>query len=201
MMATVRHNSLCQMRRGGIRKGAGGDEGTFSTLLYADDFLLFGTASRQHVRTLLILRVFELISGLSINSSKCHISLIHVDPATVLLAEACFGCKAAGLPMKYLGFQITLSPSAPSFWDEVGQKLVNRLQCWQEILFSLPGRITLAKHCLASVPLHALAVFRPLGAVLNRKMFILPFSCGVVIFLRLGDDVVGPARAGLGRAS
>ncbi|KAF3777548.1 Transposon TX1 uncharacterized protein [Nymphaea thermarum] len=98
---------------------------------YADDFLLFGGASRQQiVRTWLILRVFELTSGLSINSAKCHLSLIHADPATVLLAEACFGCKASSLPMDYLGLQITLSPPAPSFWDGLEQKLIDRLQCW-----------------------------------------------------------------------
>ncbi|KAF3775097.1 Transposon TX1 uncharacterized protein [Nymphaea thermarum] len=135
---------------------------------YADDFLLFGCASRQQiVRTWLILRVFELISSLSINSAKCHLSLIHTDPATVLLAEACFGCKATSLPMDYLGLQITLSPPAPSFWNGVEQKLTDRLQCWQEKLLSLPGRITLAKHCLASVPLHAFVVFRPPVAVLR----------------------------------
>ncbi|KAF3785306.1 putative ribonuclease H protein [Nymphaea thermarum] len=136
---------------------------------YADDFLLFGNASRQQiVRTWLILRVFELISGLSINSAKCQLSLIHADPATILLAEACFGCKASSLPMEYLGLQITLSPPAPSFWNGMEQKLNDRLQCWQGKLLSLPGRITLAKHCLASVPLHALAVFRPPVAVLSR---------------------------------
>ncbi|KAF3779216.1 putative ribonuclease H protein [Nymphaea thermarum] len=86
----------------------------------------------------------------------------------VLLAEACFGCKATSLPMKYLGLQITLSPPAPSFWNGVEQKLTDRLQCWQEKLLSLPGRLTLAKHCLASVPLHALVVFRPPVAVLRR---------------------------------
>ncbi|KAF3791374.1 Transposon TX1 uncharacterized protein [Nymphaea thermarum] len=141
----------------------------FSTLQYADDFLLFGTASRQQiVRTWLILRVFELVSGLSINSSKCYLSLIHADPATVLLAEACFGCKATGLPMDYLGLQITLSPPTPSFCDGVEQKLFDRLHCWQGKLLSLPGRITLAKHCLASIPLHVLAVFRPPAVVLRR---------------------------------
>ncbi|KAF3787912.1 putative ribonuclease H protein [Nymphaea thermarum] len=142
---------------------------SFSTLQYTDDFLLFGSASRQQVvRTWLILRIFELISGLSINSVKCHLSLIHADPATVLLAEAFFGCKATGLPMDHLGLQITLSSPAPSFWDGVEQKLTDRLQCWQGKLLSLPGRITLAKHCLASVPLHALSVFRPPVAVLRR---------------------------------
>ncbi|KAF3781390.1 putative ribonuclease H protein [Nymphaea thermarum] len=142
---------------------------SFSTIQYADDFLLFGGASRQQiVRTWLILRVFELISGLSINSAKCHLSLIHADPATVLLAEACFGCKASSLPMDYLGLQITLSPPAPSFWDGLEQKLSDRLQCWQGKLLSFPGRITLAKHCLASIPLHGLSVFRPPVAVLRR---------------------------------
>ncbi|KAF3772852.1 reverse transcriptase-like protein [Nymphaea thermarum] len=141
----------------------------FSTLQYADDFLLFGHASHQQIaRTWLILRVFELISGLSINSAKCHLFLIHANPTTVLFAEACFGCKAAGLPMDYLGLQITLSPPAPSFWNGLEQKLSDRLQCWQEKLLSLPGRITLAKHCFASVPLHVLAVFRPPVAVLSR---------------------------------
>ncbi|KAF3771904.1 putative ribonuclease H protein [Nymphaea thermarum] len=142
---------------------------TFSTFQYADDFLMFGCASRQQiVRTWLILRVFELILGLSINSAKCHHSLIHADPATVLLAEACFECKATSLPMDYLGLQITLSPPAPSFWNGVEQKLTDHLQCWQGKLLSLPGRITLAKHCLASVPLHALVVFRPPVAVLRK---------------------------------
>ncbi|KAF3777137.1 reverse transcriptase-like protein [Nymphaea thermarum] len=153
---------------------------TFSTLQYvddfllfgiqyADDFLLFGNASRQQiVRMWLILRVFELISGLSINSVKCHLSIIYADPTTVLPTEACFGCNATSLPMQYLGLQITLSPPAPSFWNGMEQKLTDRLQCWQEKLLSLPGRITLAKHCLASVLLHALAVFRPPVAVLSR---------------------------------
>ncbi|KAF3788495.1 Transposon TX1 uncharacterized protein [Nymphaea thermarum] len=142
---------------------------SFSTIQYADDLLLFGGASRQQiVRTWLILRVFELISGLSINSAKCHLSLIHADPATVLLAEACFGCKASNLPMDYLGLQITLSPPTPSFWDGLEQKLSDRLQCWQGKLLSFSGRITLAKHCLASIPLHALSVFRPPVAVLRR---------------------------------
>ncbi|XP_031499212.1 uncharacterized protein LOC116263618 [Nymphaea colorata] len=141
---------------------------TFSTIQYVDDFFLFGTATRQQiVRNWLILRFFELISGLSINSSKCHLSLIHADPATVLLAEACFGCKAVGLPMDYLGLQISLSPPVPSFWDGVEKKLVDRLQCWQRKLLSLPSRIILAKHCLPSVSVHALSVFRPVP-VLNR---------------------------------
>ncbi|XP_031501675.1 uncharacterized protein LOC116265261 [Nymphaea colorata] len=141
----------------------------FSTLQYVDDFLLFGTASHQQiVRTWFILRVFELISGLFNYSSKCHLSLIHEDPTTVFLTEACFGCKAAGLPMDYLSLQITLLPPAPSFWNGVEQKLADRLQYWQEKLFSLPGRITLAKHCLAFVLLHALVIFRPPEAVLKR---------------------------------
>ncbi|KAF3785903.1 Transposon TX1 uncharacterized protein [Nymphaea thermarum] len=101
----------------------------FSNLQNADDFLLFGNAFRQQiVRTWLILRVFELISGLSINFAKCQLSLIHADPATILLAEACFGCKASSLPMEYLGLQITLSPPAPSFWNGMEQKLNDRLQ-------------------------------------------------------------------------
>ncbi|KAF3775675.1 R-linalool synthase [Nymphaea thermarum] len=115
-----------------------------------------------------VINPFQLISGLSINSAKCQLSLIHADPATILLAEACFGCKATSLPMDYLGLQITLSPPAPSFWDGLEQKLIDRLQCWQGKLLSLPGRITLARHCLASVPLHALSVFRPPVAVLCR---------------------------------
>ncbi|XP_031505073.1 uncharacterized protein LOC116267483 [Nymphaea colorata] len=142
---------------------------TFSTLQHADDFFLFGNASRQQiVRTWLILRVFELILGLSINSAKCHLSFLHADLATVLFAEACFGCKAAGLPMDYLRLQITLSPLASSFWNSMEQKFTDRLQCWQGKLLSLPGRITVAKHCLASVPLHVLAVFWPPVAVLSK---------------------------------
>ncbi|KAF3787061.1 Transposon TX1 uncharacterized protein [Nymphaea thermarum] len=142
---------------------------SFSTVQYADDFLMFDSPSRQQIlRTWLILRVFELISGHSINSTKCHLSLIHAIPATVLLAEACFGCKATGQPMDYWGIQITLSSPAPSFWDGVEQKLTDRLQCWQRKLLSLPGQITQAKHCLASVSLHALSVFRPPAAVLRR---------------------------------
>ncbi|KAF3775549.1 Transposon TX1 uncharacterized protein [Nymphaea thermarum] len=78
------------------------------------------------------------------------------------------GLRQGRLPMDYLGLQITLSPPAPSFWNGVEQKLTDRLQCWQEKLLSLSGRITLAKHCLASVPLHALVVFRPPVAVLRR---------------------------------
>ncbi|KAF3780658.1 Transposon TX1 uncharacterized protein [Nymphaea thermarum] len=76
--------------------------------------------------------------------------------------------SAAGLPMDCLGLQITSSPPASSFWNGIEQKLTDHLHCWQGKQLSLSGRITLAKHCLASVPLHALAVFRPPVAVLSR---------------------------------
>ncbi|KAF3792608.1 hypothetical protein EJ110_NYTH11147 [Nymphaea thermarum] len=79
---------------------------TFSTLQYADDFLMFGCAFPP---------------------TDCENVAHPSDPATVLLAEACFGCKATSLPMDYLGLQITLSPPAPSFWNGVEQKLTDRL--------------------------------------------------------------------------
>ncbi|KAF3777469.1 Transposon TX1 uncharacterized protein [Nymphaea thermarum] len=102
---------------------------SFSTLQYADDFLLFGSASRQQVvRTWLILRVFEQFRVfLSIPPSVTFPSFTRIRP-------------------RYFSRKLAL-----------GGKLL-----------SLPGRITLAKHCLASVPLHALSVFRSPVAVLGR---------------------------------
>ncbi|KAF3776845.1 Transposon TX1 uncharacterized protein [Nymphaea thermarum] len=107
--------------------------------------LAFGPSFRHWVMSLVTGAQLAVSFNGKFGDFFCLERGLRQDPATMLLAKACFECKASSLPMEYLGLQITLSPPAPSFWNGMEQELNDRLQCcvlastWPSLVNSLPN--------------------------------------------------------------
>lgn len=90
-----------------IKRGGGGP--FFDHLLFADDALVFGEASQEHLTYLCwILMCFEVISGLKINLEKSQLTPVgrveEVDMLAIVL-----GCNLATLLIVYLGLPLGAS--------------------------------------------------------------------------------------------
>ncbi|KAL3010915.1 hypothetical protein AAZX31_07G172000 [Glycine max] len=80
-------------------------------LQYADDTVFFGEASMENVRAVkVILRSFEMVSGLRINFSKSQFGAIGQADGWCNSAAAYLNCAMLQLPFCYLGIPIGVNP-------------------------------------------------------------------------------------------
>ena len=100
---------------------------SISHLLFADDTLIFRDAASDQIQALrAVLLCFEAVSGLKVNLGKSELVPVGEVNNIASLAEL-LGCKIASLPMKYLGLPLGASFKAKSIWDEVVEKVEQRL--------------------------------------------------------------------------
>ncbi|GKV25157.1 hypothetical protein SLEP1_g34635 [Rubroshorea leprosula] len=91
----------------GVTIGGGGIN--ISHLQFADDTLIFGTATEENVwTTKCIMRAFELVSGLKINYGKSSFIGINVDNLWEKEMTWLVNCKSGSLLCKYLGQNATV---------------------------------------------------------------------------------------------
>lgn len=106
-------------------------EGGVVILQYADDTLLCITHDPSKALNLkLLLYMFELMSGLTINYLKSEVFTIGGDNDVAGFYVDMFGCQVGSLPMKYLGVPVTFSMLKNIDWDFLDAKLIKRLYAW-----------------------------------------------------------------------
>lgn len=133
--------------------------------LYADDLLLFGTATMAEAHNITaLLQMFSSISGQQVGPEKSHIW--YSKRVTVEEREAIsliFQVPLDSVCGKYLGAAIGTTKEA---YDSLIQKVVSRLQSWKGRLLSQAGRLVLIKSVLTSLPLYHMAtVSLPAGVI------------------------------------
>ena len=97
----------------GIVRGVevGVDKVRVSHLQFADDTILFCDSSLEEVSNFkMILRCFELMSGLRINFHKSLVFGIGVSEETLNMVALSLDCVRHHLPVKYLGLPLGASP-------------------------------------------------------------------------------------------
>ncbi|XP_026410715.1 uncharacterized protein LOC113305939 [Papaver somniferum] len=130
-----------------------------SHLKFADDTLIMLNASIMEVRRLLvILLLFELMTGLKLNLDKSSMESIGADDHIQELAME-LGCKRDVLPLIYLGMPIGATKRSVSIWDMVIERMKNKLAPWKRKFLNKEGRITLIITSLESIATYYLSVY------------------------------------------
>ncbi|GKC15373.1 hypothetical protein Tco_1012155, partial [Tanacetum coccineum] len=78
------------------------------------------------------------------------------------------GCGILNTPFSFLGSKVGGCMSRIKSWDEVIDKMVNRLSKWKMKTLSIRGRLTLLKAVFGSIPIYHMSIFKVPMLVLQR---------------------------------
>ncbi|GJT61459.1 RNA-directed DNA polymerase, eukaryota, reverse transcriptase zinc-binding domain protein [Tanacetum coccineum] len=141
---------------------------SISHLFYADDAVFMGQWCDGNISTLIhVLECFYRASGLRINMSKSKILGVNVDSDKVKGDASKLGCLILKTPFTYLGSKVGGSMSRVHAWNEVVDRVKNRLSKWKMKTLSIGGRLTLLKSVLGSIPIFHMSIYRAPLSVLR----------------------------------
>nr|GEX42549.1 RNA-directed DNA polymerase, eukaryota [Tanacetum cinerariifolium] len=134
---------------------------SISHMFYADDAVFVGQWYDGNITTLVhVLECFYQASGLRVNMSKSKIMGVLVDSDKVKCVASKLGCLILKTPFSYLGSKVGGSMSRVHTWNEVVDRVNNRLSKWKMKSLSIGGRLTLLKSVLGSMPIFHMSIFR-----------------------------------------
>jgi hypothetical protein len=103
-----------------------------------------------------ILRIFGEASGLVTNLSKCSMTPIQCDDPELVEIRSIFPCKVMPFPCKYLGLPLSIRKLPRSSFNELIDKIADKLSGWKAAIISPAGRGTLIKSVLTAIPIYHL---------------------------------------------
>ncbi|XP_058724457.1 uncharacterized mitochondrial protein AtMg01250-like [Vicia villosa] len=120
------------------------EEISYDLLQFEDDTVLVGVGSWGNLWAIkVILRAFEMVSGLRVNMWKSKLYGVGLDQY-FLEAVSCFlCCKLDKIPFKFLGVTVGGNPRSVSFWNLIMENLRAKLSPWIGRILSIGGRVTL----------------------------------------------------------
>jgi len=139
-----------------------------SHLQFADDTLLIDIKSWANVRAMkAVLLLFEVVSGLKVNSHKSMLFGMNVNDSWLHEAAVVMHCKHGRIPFLYLGLPIGGDPRKLQFWNPLVDRIRRRLSGWKCKNLSLDGRLVLLKSVLSSIPVYFLSFFKAPSGILS----------------------------------
>ncbi|CAJ2637710.1 unnamed protein product [Trifolium pratense] len=149
------------------------DDIQFQILQFADDTILMGEGTWDNIRTIkILLRSFELVSGLKINFVKSKLYGLNVDTRLLKAGSSFLSCRSEVIPFKFLGIPVGANPRRRETWKPVVDAMNKRLNTWSCRLLSYGGRITLINSVLASLPLYYFSFFKAPCCILKQLVRI-----------------------------
>ena len=138
-------------------------------LQFADDTLFMCEDSFSNVFTIkVILRIFELASGLKVNFYKSKLAGLQVDKNILEIYARTLNCDIMQIPFIYLGVQVGGNPRRMQFWEPVVEKVKARLSVWKGKCLSFAGRLCLIKSVLTSIPLFYLSFYKAPKSICDK---------------------------------
>lgn len=146
-----------------------GSDVRISLLQYADDTLFIGEENWDNLWLLkMVLRSFELASGLKINFHKSSIIGANVDERFLHGSSNFLNCSIRHIPFKFLGLPTGANPRRAATWSPVIELIRSWLAGWKGKNLSLGGRIVLVNSILSSLPLYFFSFYRVPKIVLRQ---------------------------------
>ncbi|GKE46788.1 reverse transcriptase domain, reverse transcriptase zinc-binding domain protein, partial [Tanacetum coccineum] len=131
-----------------------------SHLQYADDTIFFGKWNKENAKALMcILNCFEQVSGLRVNYNKSKLYGVGVNEEELRDMARWMRCGVGEFLFTYLGLSIGDNMRRVGAWDNVVEKLKNRLVDWKAKSISFGGHLTLVKLVLGSLLLYYFSMF------------------------------------------
>nr|GEU51458.1 RNA-directed DNA polymerase, eukaryota [Tanacetum cinerariifolium] len=138
-------------------------------MFFADDVVFVGKWCESNIDTLTnVLDCFYRAFGLKINMSKSKIMGVHVDSSKVNQAASTLGCQILRTLFKYLGTKLGGTMHRDIAWQEVIDKVKERLSKWKMKSQSYGGRFTLLKSVLGSIPIFHMFIYKAPMRVLKE---------------------------------
>jgi len=129
---------------------------------FVDDTMLMGHASVQEAKAIkAVLHLFSQASGLDINVDKSQIFFFNTPGITKRNILRILGFQGSSLPSKYLGAPLSESTLKKVSWQELLEKIRQKLASWTFRSLNLASRLILVKSVLQSMPTY---LFSVLGA-------------------------------------
>ncbi|CAJ2667257.1 unnamed protein product [Trifolium pratense] len=149
------------------------DDLQFHTLQFADDTVLVGEGKWENLWSLkIVLRSFELVSGLKVNFYKSKLYGINLDDNFVSAASSFLHCEVESIPFRFLGIPVGANPRRKVTWNPIVEAMKKRLNTWSGRNLSFGGRVTLINSVLSSLPLYFFSFFKVPVCVLQELITI-----------------------------
>jgi len=133
----------------------------YSHLQYVDDTICMGKATVGNLWTLkVVLRGFEMASGLKVNFYKSCLMGINLDANFMEMACNFLNCSQGSFPFRYLGLSVGGNSGRVSTWDPLLEHLAKKLNSWGNKYISLRGRVVLLNSILNATPIFYLSFFK-----------------------------------------
>lgn len=107
----------------------------------------------------MVIKIFELMSGLKVNFDKSYLYGSEEMKQSIQVWASMLHCNVGSWPMLYLGAHIGKSPRRVEFWTPLIRKFRKKLQSWRKLDTTLAGRLIL-KSVLDSIPVYWLNLHR-----------------------------------------
>ncbi|XP_058733340.1 uncharacterized protein LOC131604946 [Vicia villosa] len=107
-----------------------------------------------------LLRGFELVSGLKINFHKSNLYGTDIGDWFLNLATTFLACKKGCFPFKFLGIWVGEGANKKKVWQEVIDNLKSRLSECKGRNISIGGRVTLIGSVLNAIPIFTLSFYK-----------------------------------------
>uniref|UniRef100_A0A2N9IBI9 Reverse transcriptase domain-containing protein n=1 Tax=Fagus sylvatica TaxID=28930 RepID=A0A2N9IBI9_FAGSY len=133
-----------------------------SHLLFADDSLLFCQATQAECNRLMeVLAQYERASGQMVNKEKTALFFSKNTPESVRCAiQQLWGVQGTANFEKYLGLPAMVGKSKQHTFNNLKERIAQRLQGWKERLLSKAGRAILIKTIAQAIPTYTMSCFK-----------------------------------------
>ena len=138
-------------------------------LSFADDLLIFIDGSMESVQhVLMVLREFELRSGLKVNMEKTSFFASGLTEQESQLIQATTGMHMGSLPVRYLGVPLDSKKLSLTSAEPLLHQIKAKFSSWSVKTLSFAGRLLLIKTVIAGINTFWCSTFILPKACINR---------------------------------